>query len=254
MDKQILNVGGIEVHYFTSNDNKSNPLIFITHGRNGTIDSMFGFSKELSQMGFNIIAVEQRNHGKRLIDKNANMSNINMAVDMYSIFIGTAMDISLLIDALFIKYNFTPTKIGVSGISLGGHATIMAMNLDKRIDVGVAFIGSGDYNTLMDYRKEKLELSQSEKNIFYSDKMKQWIKRTDPINNPAIFGNRPLLMLNGEADDLVQLDCNNKFFEKIKGYYDNPEMLKLKTYPNIKHQVISDMYIESKNWFKKWMK
>lgn len=215
---------------------------------------MFPFSEELADLGFNIIAIEQRNHGKRLIDRNSNQSNMNMAVDMYSIFTGTAMDISLLIDALFIKYNFTPKKIGVTGISLGGHTTIMAMKIDKRINVGVAFIGSGDYNTLMSYRKENMDLNQNEKNIFFLEKMKEWVKKNDPINNPEIFSNRPLLMLNGEADDLVQLDCNNKFYDKIKVYYENNKMLKLKTYPNIKHEVPDDMYIECKNWFVKWMK
>jgi hypothetical protein len=52
----------------------------------------------------------------------------------------------------------------------------------------------------------------------------------------------------------VQLQCNKNFYNKIKGFYDDREMVKLKTYPDIKHETPEVMYEDCKDWFVRWMK
>jgi hypothetical protein len=57
--------------------------------------------------------------------------NVSHAVDMYSIQVGTARDVSFLIDFLpsvvFPKGERTVTDWFIAGISLGGHSTWLAM-------------------------------------------------------------------------------------------------------------------------------
>jgi hypothetical protein len=109
-----------------------------------------------SNKGLIAVTFDQRNHGTRLIDSVSNESwrdgNERHAQDMFSVFQGTAMDTSLLIDHLgsyifedFIgpypdmKQNF------VLGISLGGHAAWQVLFAEPRVEAAVVIIGCPDY-------------------------------------------------------------------------------------------------------------
>lgn len=77
-----------------------------------------------------VISFDQRNHGSREVDKRANETwvtgNKTHAQDMFSIYHGTSIDVSLLITHLpaylFPDSTYTITTNMVCGISLGGHS------------------------------------------------------------------------------------------------------------------------------------
>jgi hypothetical protein len=107
-----------------------------------------------STKGLIAVAFDQRNHGSREVDKLANKAwihgNPNHAQDMFSIFHGTAMDTSLLMDHLGSYVFLTPGSpaIGqhfVLGISLGGHAAWQVLFHEPRVSAAVVIIGCPDY-------------------------------------------------------------------------------------------------------------
>ncbi|KAJ3091799.1 hypothetical protein HK102_013390 [Quaeritorhiza haematococci] len=106
-----------------------------------------------------VFAFDQRNHGTRLLDEKANFSwregNETHAMDMYSIQLGTARDVSFLIDTLPMFLEFRPRKWGCIGVSLGGHATLLAVANEVRLSAAVSIIGCGDYIALMGDRVAK---------------------------------------------------------------------------------------------------
>lgn len=100
------------------------------------------------------MAFDQRNHGSREVDKLANEAwksgNPNHAQDMFSIFHGTAMDTSLLMDHLSSYVFSTPGKPAIEqhfvlGISLGGHAAWQVVFHEPRVSAAVVIIGCPDY-------------------------------------------------------------------------------------------------------------
>lgn len=84
---------------------------------------------EKPSIGLIVVSFDQRNHGSREANKLANeewiSGNKTHAQDMFSIFHGTSIDVSLLITHistyLFPMSNHTITMNMVCGISLGGH-------------------------------------------------------------------------------------------------------------------------------------
>ncbi len=100
------------------------------------------------------MAFDQRNHGSREVDKLANEAwihgNPNHAQDMFSIFHGTAVDTSLLMDHLG-SYVFSTQgepvieQHFVLGISLGGHAAWQVIFHEPRVSAAVVIIGCPDY-------------------------------------------------------------------------------------------------------------
>lgn len=95
-----------------------------------------------TSIGLIAVSFDQRNHGSRQVKKLANedwrSGNGTHAQDMFSVFHGTAVDVSLLITHLssyiFPTSNHTITTNLVCGVSLGGHgAWVSNLSHDRRI-------------------------------------------------------------------------------------------------------------------------
>lgn len=94
-----------------------------------------------TSIGLIAVSFDQRNHGSRQVKKLANedwrSGNETHAQDMFSVFHGTAVDVSLLITHLssyiFPTSNHTVTTNLVCGVSLGGHgAWVSYLSHDRR--------------------------------------------------------------------------------------------------------------------------
>lgn len=244
-------VAGLEIHLFGVNDQANAPLVFVTHGRGGNVTDTFDQCRALAALGLLAVAVEQRNHGRRLVDARGN--NDNPADMMYSIILGTALDISLLIDFIPPRLGLSTDRVGVTGASLGGHVTQMAMALDPRITVGASLIGSGDYRRLMELRAARHGIVEDQFATFYPPTLEELVQRYDPIHHPDRFADRPLLLLNGDSDDLVQVECNQRFEAALRPYYTHPERLRLSIYPGLNHETPPEMLAEARQWLVKWL-
>jgi len=249
-------IAGLETAVFGLDENAGAPVVICTHGRTGQLQQTFDRARSLVEAGFIAVAVEQRNHGRRIIDRNANLGfHRSVPVDTYGIFVGTARDVSTIIDFLPARLGIATDRIGMTGGSLGGHATLMAMGLDERIRVAVPLIGSGDYRTQMELRLEDHDLPAEGETFadYYPDGLARAVERFDPINRPEAFADRALLMVNGDADNVVRIEANRRVYDALKPHYAHPERLKLSEYPGIAHEVTDAMWSEAVAWFQRWL-
>ncbi|KAL2266277.1 hypothetical protein VTJ83DRAFT_5629 [Remersonia thermophila] len=117
--------------------------------------------------GLVALAYDQRNHGSRLVDEQANGSwrdgNPTHAIDMFGGIMGMVGDQKGLLD-LVEGYLFPDSRVKIDqhialGVSLGGHSVWQLMMADPRVTVGVAVIGCPDYMTLLTDRARLSKLS-----------------------------------------------------------------------------------------------
>jgi pimeloyl-ACP methyl ester carboxylesterase len=193
--------------------------------------------------------------------------NASHAHDMYAIQLGTAMDLLYLMDMLPIWLNFrgvgssdlsseinlllnNPTvKIdqwSVMGVSLGGHAALLALtnDLKKPIHSCVAYIGSGDYTELMLHRLSTAPFSISDPGKLFSPALKEFINKWDPVHHTDRFVPRPLLLYNTAQDDLVPSACNANFAKQLEQEYKRrglSDRFKYEIEPGVGHKVTSAM-------------
>jgi len=244
-------VAGLEIFLFGVDARAGAPVVFVTHGRGGNVTDTFEWCRDIAAAGLIAIGVEQRNHGRRLVDARCNSDN--PADMMYSVILGTARDISLLIDCIPARLGLAVDRVGVTGGSLGGHVTQMAMALDSRISAGASLIGSGDYRRLMELRAARYHIPAGEFPAFYPPSLEALVARCDPISHPERFADRPLLMLNGDADDLVQVECNQRFEAAVRPHYTHPDRLRLSVYPGVGHATPPEMWAEARAWLVQWL-
>ncbi len=141
----------------------------------------------------------------------------------------------------------------MTGISLGGHATLMTMCLDQRILVGAPLIGSGHYRRLMELRARDNGTPVEQFGDYYPAALDDAVRRYDPINHPHRFADRPLLMLNGKADTLVQPECNQEFEQALRPHYTDQERLRLSIHAGVAHEVPPTMWREAADWLTGWL-
>ncbi len=250
-DSLTVCVAGLEVFVFGASENANAPVVFVTHGRGGTVADTFDWCRDLAGAGLIAVGVEQRNHGRRLVDRHGNRDN--PADMMYGVILGTARDISLLIDCLPARTGIATDHVGITGGSLGGHVTQLAMAVEPRISVGASLVGSGDYRHLMELRAARYNVRPGDFARFYPPALEETVRRYDPISYPDRFADRPLLMCNGGADDLVQAECNQRFEAAARPHYAHPERLRLSIYPDVGHTVPPEMWAEAKQWLVRWL-
>lgn len=147
------------LHARMSQKEKMEPLVAVM------LDAWTGQAGQ-HKRGLIAASFDQRNHGSRLVDERANgawnAGNQRHAQDMFSIFQGTAADVSQLVTYLpayvFPREQHHLVSNFVLGVSLGGHAAWHCVLQDPRITTAVVVIGCADYVRLMSQRAKKSRL------------------------------------------------------------------------------------------------
>lgn len=246
---QALHVGGLNINIYTTGESTSTSpvtVLFFLHGRTGSAKQLEPLTKSLldaiakqgegrgpnsSSTDLVLVTLDHRNHGTRLVSEVSNYAwkgepheNPRHGIDMYSVQLGTARDISFLVDVLpaylFPNGERTVANWAICGISLGGHSTWLTLRNDPRVSIGIPIVGSADYLTLLEGRAKQSSLSLSPPYI--PDTLRELIKKNDPVWTPYEasdstnpFVGKKILALSGAIDPLVPWSASETFFNKL---------------------------------------
>ncbi|KIY63537.1 alpha/beta-hydrolase [Cylindrobasidium torrendii FP15055 ss-10] len=249
IDSTTFYVGGLELHVHTRSKKKGTPastkpaaMMFVLHGRhgsvrnratlailNGLLDGDDDYPNELFCITF-----DQRNHGHRTMNKKSNEGwskepekhNPTHAIDMYAIQTGTANDVSFVIDHLpaflFPLGEREIVSWGITGVSLGGHSTWIALTKEPRLSLAAPIIGCPHYLGLILPRAAKHNIPTDNTREFPNN-LRALIQRTDPSTFPYTlkdaknpFLGRKILVLSGAADPVVPWAASKEFVEQLE--------------------------------------
>jgi dienelactone hydrolase len=123
------------------------------------------------------------------------------------------------IDYLVSRPDVDPEKIGVTGISGGGAATLWIAAADERVKVAVPVSGMSD---LESYVNNKIINGHCDCMFMINTYAWEW------TTIAALVAPRPLLFANSDADPIFPMDGNNRIIDRLrKAYrlYDKTEMV-----------------------------
>jgi len=229
------------------------PLVICQHGFGGNKEGMLGTILRLANEGFVAAAMDAVNHGERS-DPNL-LANLGKDPSlMFQMLIGTAEDVRTMIDYLGEVLGADQQKSGMMGVSMGAITTLLAATMEDQLKAAVSVVGGANFETLV--RKSSLErigLPVGQLTQFV-ESAGELIKRYDPIYNVKRFRSVPLLLLNGEIDDLIPLECAQSLYEALKPQYQaTPDRLKMKVYPGVGHEYTHEMEDEAVDWLKRYL-
>ena len=142
------------------------------------------------------------------------------------------------------KLRADPERLAVAGHSMGGFtsAGIFAENTDIRTCV----ILNGSFNWLDSNEEFKRRLNVHMTKEF--QELEQQVKDRNPAGNMDKLLDRPILILHGEADSMVEIQPQRDFYEKLRGLHKAEGDLKMVSYKNLDHFVTTNMLEEMGKW------
>ena len=177
----------------------------LLHGIGSCKEANLGFSRILSDNGFNVIIYDQRAHGK--------------SGGQYCTFgFYEKEDVSKFVDIAVAKYLDLP--VGIHGASLGGAVALQALEHDKRLKFGII---ESTFNTL---ENVVIEYGRG-----YFKFRSRWlaqrvltksadIARFKPFDIKPIESCRnieqPILMVHGDMDEKIPMEFNKENFVALK--------------------------------------
>ncbi|KAH8981586.1 Alpha/Beta hydrolase protein [Lactarius hatsudake] len=243
--KETLNVAGLSTNVYTRanlrDKRTSEPVVvlFLLHGRTESADHIDpiaraafswaaekGASSREAPRDFIVVTFDQRNHGKRMVDrredlarsKNADQHNEPQAVDIYSTLIGALKDVSFLIDVLpsyvFPHDERTVGEWVLAGFSLGGHATWLALRHEPRIRIGIPICGCANIVALLELYTDKLGIPRTAP--YFPESLRALVRAYDPTTAPpGAFVGKRILALSGADDTFVPWSASRAFMEAL---------------------------------------
>jgi len=264
------------------------PVVICLHGTGGSKDAsdVKNILYRLTKAGFIGVAIDARYHGERVGD-GVNDSkayveaitrawkNTDTAHQEHPFFFDTVADIWTLIDYLTLRPDIDATRIGMTGISMGGIETWMAASVDTRVKVIVPIIAAQSFQWSLGndrwqgrahtiwaaHRQAAADLGdtavnkQNVKAVW--DKLLPGI--TGEFDCPSmlrLFAPRPLLILSNEKDENCPLPGAQIAFAEAKQAYQEKgaaDKLEMVVSPNEPHRLLPGHVKRMIEFFSKWL-
>lgn len=252
-DYLLTSVAGVELAVFGV-EHQDAPIIFMLHHLGGAAPSVYRWCRDLAADGFVVVALEQRNHGRRVVNaKTHDFDDPEVGPHVFGIVVGTALDIVFLLDFLPAQFGVCTDRVGLSGISLGGTTTLLAMGLDTRIQVGAPMLGSCNFRGLYTFDDPALNVPYGGRPWHENPALDSLTRKYDPIFRPEAFADRPLLLQTGAVDTVVSPALCAGFYQRALPFYTQPDRLVFTNHPDTGHGVSEPMWAATRAWFRRWL-
>ncbi|AEE97002.1 alpha/beta hydrolase family protein [Mahella australiensis] len=238
----------------SADDGKSNkPIVIIVHGWSARKENMLFHAYLLAQSGFFVIAPDAYGHGERKTDAPNNpLSALMNAVTI------TVNDINTLIDNYVNDGRVDITHIGLAGASMGGIITYSyIIKKDRRVKAAVPLISTPDILAALNSpNKEALFKAAGINPHDNGSNLDEILKMAESLQPAKYYQNMnglPLLILNGTADPLIDIEGVRKFYNFMKSIYYDADTIQMIEYPGVGHAVNFNMVQDMIQWFERYL-
>lgn len=223
------------------------PTIIFYHGwsSNKELQRLRGFV--LAAAGYQVIIPDAVYHGERNHLRDYGMEAAREY--FWDVIFSNMEEFNVIMTESVSKYGADPKRIAVTGNSMGGFTAGGIFTHNEDVKTIVVLNGTCAWESFNgDVWEPEDDILRKKFKV-----IEKRVKDLDPINHLDKLKNRPILMLHGESDNMVPIEGQIKFYEKLKPLYDSNEKIKLVEYANLNHFVITNMMEESINWFGKYL-
>jgi dienelactone hydrolase len=261
------------------------PAVIALHGTGSTKEGMRAWLEALADSGIVAVAIDARYHGERSGGAKGSDAYVDAITrawrakpgepQEHPFYYDTCWDLWRTIDYLETRPDVDPTRIGMTGTSMGGIETWLAAAVDDRVKVAVPAIGVQSFRWSLEnnawqgraltiyatHQAAAKDLGEPEVNARVCREL--WDKIVPGILGPfdcpsmlRLFAGRPLLILNGENDANCPLGGAKVAFASADDAYKTagcPEKLKVDVALGVGHAVTDPQKRMAIEWFEKWL-
>lgn len=251
------------------------PAVVCLHGLGGNKEGLSDYLEELARRGFVGVALDARYHGERAGNLTKAMADAFRTGKEHPYLWDTVWDTWRVLDYLQTRPDVDKDRLGVMGISLGGHTTWM-VSADSRVKAAVPCISVCSWRWQLEHqgytqRVKNLQgafdsvrdaLGEPEVNRkVVAAAWEKWLpgipKDFDCQDVLAAMAPRPLLILGGDSDPVAPLDGAKEAFAVIEPAYKSAgaaDRLQIIIAEKSGHTVTGPQRQALYAWFERWLK
>ena len=197
------------------------PVVIFIHGMGQEKSALASWHVELAEKGFAVISVDAHLSGDRRIA--TAIGRIQAEEDWVwphqTVVNHTANDVSRILDVLPSRSEFDPTRVAVTGLSMGGATTMVLAWREPRISVVMPICGCVDF--WWDVTKIEPGPQQDAKIAEFSPRLRQLtasLNSNTPARMDAIVP-KALMLVNGTQDRGIDIRSIRKFADEMRPRY-----------------------------------
>lgn len=213
-------------------------LVFVLHGLGSRKERHLDLCLRLAGAGFVACAIDAVGHGDRATpEARRRLADIN-APEFLPAFTetvtGTVQDV-----AAAATY-FGATAYGLVGHSMGGFIGLHTALADPRVTGLVCISGAIDLSVADDPN--------------FPEEAREKVRAIDPVHHANGFWPRPVLILHGDADEMVPVQGARRLHAALQPLYaKRPDILRLEEYPGVGHELLPEMSAEAVEWARRYL-
>ena len=202
----------------------------------------------LARNGFHVVLPDAVQHGER--------KQKDIDLRLMNVILKTVVEINQIIDSFSQDDCVDTTRIGMGGISMGGMITFKYLTgKDMRIKAAITTISTPEW--VSPIASQRVVALVKSINPHYSQedlkKDMDYASSIQPVDEYKTMIGVPLLIQNGEADDIIPVEVVRDFYNKLSEDSDNKEAVQIITYPGVGHTYTAEMEAQLIAWFKKYI-
>ncbi len=219
---------------------ETNKTLVFYHGWGSDNERQIFRGNIFASYGYRVVLPEARYHGERNEEKldhgdkevegkyilKVIMHNIEEAPSIFN----------------YIEENYTGSEIAVGGHSMGA-ITAGGLYAFKK-DLKMAFIFNG-INNWKELVRGVNELKNQDKIDEREFRINEFFLDMNPMDSPEAFKDRPLVLYNGEDDDVIDPAGQESFVKEVEKVYEDKKLLDFKLFEMTGHQVTTQMLEEA---------
>jgi dienelactone hydrolase len=239
----------------------------------GNKEGLRDYLQDFAKRGMIGVSLDARYHGDRAGDVQAAMAEAYRKGNEHPYLWDTVWDTWRVMDYLQARPDIDRDRIGVMGISLGGHTTWM-VSADPRVKVAVPCISVCSWKWQLAHQGYKQRVANLSKAFdavrtdlgetevtprVVAAAWHKWLpgipEKYDCQDILAAFAPRPLLIIGGDSDPVAPLEGAKEAWAQIEpAYASAPDHVKLMIAEKSGHTVTGPQRQALLDWFERWLK
>lgn len=229
------------------NDSDLHPTIVFYHGWGSSVEKQKFRGFILASLGYQVVIPCSIHHGDRKpVD---HKSAENAGKYFWEVIFNNIEEFKKVFEYTVSSQSADLDRIGVCGNSMGGFTSAGIFSYYPDVKAAVIFNGSCNWGYSNKCFLDVLKFNADD----FPKEIQNRIDKYNPMNNIESIKNRPILMLHGDSDTMVDVGAQREFFSESFNLFEDSDKLCYIEYPKLNHFVTTNMMEEAGKWFYKYL-
>jgi alpha-beta hydrolase superfamily lysophospholipase len=221
------------------------------HGLAARKENVLPYAYYVATEGYYTILFDAHDHGELETARFKNYSDLEKMAHMFTVIFKSSKKINTIINALAKIRSVAHNNVGLIGFSMGGMIVYdyICRHRSPNVRAAVSIIATPEWGKSV--RKNSARHTDYAK--YFDEKKISQIENRQPSNYLSTLKDFPLLIVNGELDEIMPIDDTKEFYHQAKQHYTKEALIQLIEYRGVGHTPTFEMVSDAVSWFNKYL-